>query len=171
LVRGFFSCRYESDARTRTHSESLRETEQALLVDFARSALGVRCVLASLSSCSRKTLLELLSPKCEACTFPKCDLACNRRTSDSDKGPRRGISRAPSGKSSSAAAAADGTGGRYLAGLYRAKAANRRQWTRTYAARRAERFQPTLHGTAYFFKRVGTRLGHPFDNLVVQRFT
>ena len=40
----------KSDARTRTHSKSFRKTEKAFPVDFARSALGVRCVLASLSS-------------------------------------------------------------------------------------------------------------------------
>ena len=37
----------KTDARTRSHSESYREKERACFVDFARSAFGVRCVLAS----------------------------------------------------------------------------------------------------------------------------
>jgi hypothetical protein len=46
------SCSYskKSDARRRAHSQSLRETEKASLMSFARSAFGVRCVVASLSS-------------------------------------------------------------------------------------------------------------------------
>jgi hypothetical protein len=39
----------QSDARTRAHSKSFRETAKASLMSFARSALGVRCVVASLS--------------------------------------------------------------------------------------------------------------------------
>src|SRR5437764_15166073 len=100
--------------------------ESAFPMTFAPSAFGVRCVLASLSSRNGKTLLELLSPKCEPCTFPKCDIACNRRTSHSDKGRRRGISRKPPGKSSSAAAAADGNDRSHLAGFYRVEAPNGR---------------------------------------------
>src|SRR5438552_6850017 len=38
----------ESDARTRTHSESFRENRAAASIEFARSALRVRCVFASL---------------------------------------------------------------------------------------------------------------------------
>ncbi len=38
----------ESDARTRAHSQSFRETARRSPIDFARSAFEVRCVLASL---------------------------------------------------------------------------------------------------------------------------
>ena len=38
----------KSGARTRSHSQSYRKMKQGLFVNFARSAFGVRCVLASL---------------------------------------------------------------------------------------------------------------------------
>jgi hypothetical protein len=41
---------FQGDATTRAHSKSWRETGQALQMDFAQSALGVRCVFASLFS-------------------------------------------------------------------------------------------------------------------------
>src|ERR1041384_5111358 len=40
----------QSDPRARAQSKSFRETVQTLLMNFARDALAVRCVLASLSS-------------------------------------------------------------------------------------------------------------------------
>src|ERR1700745_3515136 len=40
----------QSDAKTRAHSQSFREKRPARSTDFARSAFGVRCVFASLSS-------------------------------------------------------------------------------------------------------------------------
>jgi hypothetical protein len=43
----------KSDAKTRTHSESVRETVVPFRSDFARSAFGVRCVFASLWAAKR----------------------------------------------------------------------------------------------------------------------
>src|SRR5262249_59895378 len=51
----------ESDARTRAHSKSFPETVQTLLMNFARSALGVRCVFASLFCCSLPMIPHHLS--------------------------------------------------------------------------------------------------------------
>jgi hypothetical protein len=45
---GDYDALNQSGASTRTHSQSLRETETASAMNFARSAFGVRCVLASL---------------------------------------------------------------------------------------------------------------------------
>jgi hypothetical protein len=47
----------KSDARTRAHSQSFAKQEASLL-NFARSAFGVRCVRASLSSADVTTNLN-----------------------------------------------------------------------------------------------------------------
>jgi hypothetical protein len=44
----------QSGARTRAQSKSFRETAKASLMSFARSASGVRCVVASLSLLNRQ---------------------------------------------------------------------------------------------------------------------
>ena len=46
---GDYDALNQSGASTRTHSQSWRETETASAMNFARSAFGVRCVVASLS--------------------------------------------------------------------------------------------------------------------------
>src|SRR2546429_2512365 len=48
LGKKMFGHKGQSGARTRTHSESWGATGRAASTDFARSAFGVRCVLASL---------------------------------------------------------------------------------------------------------------------------
>src|SRR5437667_2845155 len=50
MARGICHGSSQSDARTHAHSQSFREIQPARSTDFARSAFGVRCVFASLSS-------------------------------------------------------------------------------------------------------------------------
>ncbi len=59
LRQGFFHP-LKSGARTRAHSQSCRKMKRGLLVNFARSAFRVRCVLASLSWFAAKPVYETI---------------------------------------------------------------------------------------------------------------